>query len=774
MNESFQEDGPARKRAKITQSEWRGKSSFGTNSADLRVTASTAASIRIHKPVATRPGIASSSLEPPPRVPTPVPQKTGQAMGRSRSQAGNFLRRESSLANVQSYSSRYEPGQHTNNNPEVVMSSPEEDQMDETTPPELPSSPPAMPATSSPGLPTINSHMDSGYMSGSLLECQNDDEDRSPDAEDLELMVQYSARSQVLHPDISFNTINNIHADKTMKHRTPGPPENLPTRMDMAGAHKDKNGSNQAELSRQKATSAVTRRGSLALPQKPSVSQTTAQSQSTSQDQQTSGSFHKPTLNKSSSTATARSEAASPAPSEGPEAGTQRSGSGAKRRKYVESQLKQAIESGEMPTYCAHCGAIETPTWRNIFVKTMEGNPQDHVIREVEGITLAVEYIDTDPETNMVTKFRIIKSSKKARNLVETEGFDMLFVCNPCGLWFNKYKTMRPPEKWNKQSKPRKWKRNNTGLQRGSQQDADEHTEAAPARTDRPRATSMQPEKRPTDTQNRWTGADLDAALHRAIQSSPARFLGTQESPIELDTDLTPRPTRRILFPSPRKEGEVRTLDDSALPTLKEALNKGNAGAVHCTSTFNDEDNLDKENLPPPVDADDDLAHLFEGSPNGLLFKTPAKVTPTKRTPRSQQNQFDDLLKTPTPSHTRASLLCSPNANAFLPTFSPAETRNLPMTPSRNTVGSSPRGQMTPFTRHLTQLLSDTNENALLSSPGRPFDFSDLPTFLTPGRTLDFDFGDAEAMGIFSDVVEGVKEDEKVVGEGGGVEGERV
>jgi hypothetical protein len=73
--------------------------------------------------------------------------------------------------------------------------------------------------------------------------------------------------------------------------------------------------------------------------------------------------------------------------------------------------------------------------------------------------------------------------------------------------------------------------------------------------------------------------AAAEAALERAIQSSPAGFRRNQELSADVDDpDLTPKPTRRLLFPSPRKSGEVRSLDSmpatSAAPYIYERSRK--------------------------------------------------------------------------------------------------------------------------------------------------------------------------------------------------------
>ena len=361
---------------------------------------------------------------------------------------------------------------------------------------------------------------------------------------------------------------------------------------------------------------------------------------------------------------------------------------------------------------------------------------------------------------------------------------------------------MRPSDKWNK--KPGKGKKRKTDVDPAgpsepqsdffchtdaAQQDEPEHTvehttenvhggspevPEAPLPQSHARANSEQPSKKSSTTKTLWANTDLDAALHRAIQSSPAgrSFVGTQESPIDLSVEeLSPRPTRRLLFPSPRntKEGH-KTLDDTALPG-----SKAQSSTIIETAFVEDPRLLDlvaadKENMPPPHTAQeeaDDLAHLFECSPG--IFRTPGRIrgSPSlRKTPRIGSGGFEDLLRTPTPNRSSLKTLSSNartaftprtcsnnsvNAGAFLPTFTSAEKQNMglgvaPLTPSRFVHLSSPsrsalsRGEMTPFTRQLTQLLAEGQNNG---SPGRAghmsaFDFADMG-FGSPGKMLDFD-----------------------------------
>lgn len=554
------------------------------------------------------------------------------------------------------------------------------------------------------------------------------------------------------------------------------------------------------------------RRGSLALPSMvaqsdPSSRPPLGQSATTSQVPTLSmGQNNKPPMQRSR-TMTYDSEAGSPAPSdnEGP-TGNKRSGSGAKRRKMIQDRLMNSVAAGTLPTYCSHCGAIETPTWRKLYVKVVDEKPSELDLQEDVGEAIGVDSSQTDPVTG-ATLYRILKTMKgtKSRDDYSASEFTPMTVCNPCGLWFNKLKVLRPPEKWNRKPGSRRSRKPKSATQQGTdgtselQSDMpseafytdalqpEESTEepvrttetqplktsAAPPPMVRPRANSMQTQQRQPSGDAGWNSTTLDAALSRAIQSSPARFHGTQESPIELD-DLTPKPTRRLLFPSPRRNGEAKTLENSVFaqslsvspseedppqkPTTPSKLGGGDTD-VTIFETFTE---VDKENMPPPLDADDDLAHLFEGSPSAF-FKTPRKTpckTPSKRTPRAL-DAMADILRTPTPISRKRKPL-TPNANAangandFM--TSSASLRGLiPSTPSR--FGLSPSrsnnlGELTPFTAHLAQMLNDANASVALSSPSRPFDFSDLPTFLTPGRTLDFgDFGGVMSsdFGVYDD-----------------------
>lgn len=488
------------------------------------------------------------------------------------------------------------------------------------------------------------------------------------------------------------------------------------------------------------------------------------------------------------------SEAGSPAPSdtEGRPKGPKRSGSGAVRRVVIQQRLEAAIAIGQEPQFCSHCGAIDTPTWRKLYVKTVDGQPTDLDSQEAEGEKVGVEAIEWDPDTSEVTKFVVRKVMKVKKDSDVGEGFETYDVCNPCGLWFNKHRKMRPSERWNKEVLNRRSKKQrlNSGEEpatdgleppseafftdqiipedalesEGSSNDPQLRPDAGsmgkqPPPAKRPRASSMQPQPR-RRSGNGMNASQLDAALTRAVQSSPVPFRGSQDSPIEISP--TPKPTRRLLFPSPRRDGEVKSLDDNGQASLNatppsKSKTPGSTSTLKAVDFATDADvnvfeaftslDVDKENLDPAVDVDGDLMHLFEGSPTAV-FKTPGK-TPSKRnttTPRSQRT-LDHLLKTPTPSSRQRKPTSTPRAtlpNDFLtsPSSSRYFLRSTPSRAERTPARSSPHAiatghEMTPFSRHLAQILSDANEVAVFTSPSRALDFGDLPSFATPGGKSD-------------------------------------
>ncbi|OCL09590.1 hypothetical protein AOQ84DRAFT_388075 [Glonium stellatum] len=801
------EDGPTRKRARTTKANWRGKSSFGTNVDSLRVTASAAASIRVHRPIPTNPSTSiAKSIEPPPRVPTPRPEGTSLTRQgpQTRPSGGSSLRHGSTGSDHTRYVSPYP---ETSQFSDVAVDSADDEQGGSIadTPMDFPSSPPLMPqgnnssAPSSPGLPTLPYPGDSGFASDSVFGRDDDgDTGREIDGSGLPVQAPPRTRAKVDRSNYPWTTV------------VPGPPELLPTKMPPRSIN-----------SRQQRTASTTvesfskalfnheagpspssplrlNNSSCLAPcphplqePSPNASMTSStfafpslsQNGTTNQPVRSPSTAHpvprkRPTAPKSRGlprsqtwSGETQQEFYSDVPSApvGEDIGTlpqPRSGSGARRSNHIKEKLESSVAAGQMPPYCHNCGEIQTPTWRKAYTRLEQGSPDDLETSSEEYGIVGFEIVKGGDGEDILQQYRIFKQSLTSDER-DSGTFQMLQLCNPCGLWFNKKGSMRPPEIWEKAAEKaadksgEKIKRKRTKpvekvsrkRRQGNQTDSRFEASQEPpssnftnqlitkeakealfrpqhqsepsetSRTTRPRASSVQPSSHATSNTNQLDDTTAVAALRRAIQSSPAGFLGTKHSPIELEPDLTPTPTRRLLFPSPRKEGEIKTLGDLAKSESLKLIGTGSTSHKKSLTTDPDSNGLeenDKENCPPLLEGQDDLAHLFEDHETITL----------QTTPRSGHS-FSELLKTPTPKSGR---------NTLTPRRFPGTSGDLLGfdTPSRGMRGGT-LAPMTPFTAQLNQLLSD----GLASSPSHGFDFSAFSTFDTPGkRGSTMQFGD--------------------------------
>jgi hypothetical protein len=327
-------------------------------------------------------------------------------------------------------------------------------------------------------------------------------------------------------------------------------------------------------------------------------------------------------------------------------------------------------------------------------------------------------------------------------------------------------KRKRPPRKRSKKTKgsdqptsDSQARQDSTGVTDGSSpadgaNDAEEEFEDAepepPAK--RPRAQSAEPSKSPRKPDETWENQDAVAALQRAIQASPAGRMGSERVPIQLDESPS---TRRLLFPSPRKEGEAKTLDNASLPMTSPtkarkspphgrkafaaengsptALQRspqicdafpasvdGSPTALRRSPRLNRQhiipDEFNKENDPPEVEDDDGLGHLFDDGDIERL-STPTPV-PSASRPR---------FETPSPAAKAAQLIVTPGQKSAhvkevmklmrVPAeASPLEARNI-----SDTVKEKHR--ISPASAALAQLLAEScrsNAYAHQATPSKP------------------------------------------------------
>ena len=256
------------------------------------------------------------------------------------------------------------------------------------------------------------------------------------------------------------------------------------------------------------------------------------------------------------------------------------------------------------------------------------------------------------------------------------------------------------------------------------------------------------------------TGALI--ALQRAIQSSPARVIGTKHVPIELDGDQISKPTRRILFPSPKP-----STDPTALAVKEANTSPPSQGGsprksrrLHNNITCNQSD---KENFPPPPN---------DGIDDGLddLFDEPAQPASCPSTPPSSSKHNPFRTPTRTPMASKQSLgtgdFFSSAAKAFLHASTTPKR-----TPSKSSGQQSPMEEMTPFTAHLHQVLSEADHHQ--DSPSKFLDFSPMRAMdgsTSANHFIDgdqgFGFGEFDEgmpssppawFGVYEDVGEGSK-----------------
>ena len=257
----------------------------------------------------------------------------------------------------------------------------------------------------------------------------------------------------------------------------------------------------------------------------------------------------------------------------------------------------------------------------------------------------------------------------------------------------------------------------------------------------RKRALSVQMPSVSANETDRHIAPTAVAALQRAIQSSPGQFIGSKHIPIELD-DCSPKPTRRVLFPSPKSSKSVGLQDCNDISPVIHTIND--------PFVTSGPDPTDKENLPPRNDEFDDLFDDFPRS------------TSCPSSPPSASRALPNPFKTPTKTLQKPILTTgdffSSAAKAF---FQPSRTPS--RTPLSHKHSFATGTALTPFTRHLNDILSDTL--GVDGSPSRfsPGKFLDFPPSLpplegeaapeTPGRYFrseDFDFGQltSEAVGL--------------------------
>lgn len=366
----------APKRARVMPVGRPGKTVLSKKS-DLRVAASTAASVRVYQPAAIRPSFLSNqSIEELPRIPTPVPQGNSFTQRRpSAARSSLGLRAEASF-------SRDSGSPHSELNhpslPSSTATSPDAISNTAGSPVEMGSSPPIIPGIdgcpSSPALPPLPLHDDSGFMSGGgfndMSEIENEDQ------------VMPSPNAGPMNPPAKRKRFNNIVFKEPQVLRNSPPNIQAPTALSASRAR------NAAGLKK-----AVTPLSSEALKALEASKRPRGRPNKITEDK-------RPIWDKE------------------------------KRRQAMVAKLHSSVANGEIPPYCHNCGVIETPTWRRAFTKIHSGEPPCLMIPKggvkEDGAIIGFEIVQQNPETGKNELFRIYK-----KNLLPSdEGFGAISLCN--------------------------------------------------------------------------------------------------------------------------------------------------------------------------------------------------------------------------------------------------------------------------------------------------------------------------------------------------------
>jgi hypothetical protein len=793
-----QEEGPPKKRAKTMKANKTNKSFLASQPASLRVAASTAASIRVVRPIPVNPSAAGpGSVQELPRAPTPRPTSANGALQRSRSTARSNLGHDSFEQNRRALGYLTQPTDSIRASAEMTMMSPEgyRSGSASNTPANMASSPPVMssPTPSSPGLPIMpreDSHVTKEPFDDLFGEDDDDgNENRGYAGDDGELEIATQCDKQ---------TQPSPAKELFIQECTPGPPELLPTRMPPRTSGIQKRGmaravslamSDAAETPEDVQQVSATKQDILpkprtdvsALPKlqpKPPSSDVNKLPPPSHQVSRTAsvGSLILPPVSASEPVEPPSNLRRSQSYTSGPEhqshpmsedsatskplkSESSKVRSGSKRKIAIQTKLQTAIETGEIPPYCGNCGEIETPTWRKAWTKIFEYVDAQRLVQENEGgAIVAVEELQKDEAGNAISTRVVKKSLVDGVDL----GFVEILLCNrklsqytlkaiyltslACGLWLNKFKNMRPQSQWEKDVVRKAPTKRKSSGKRKKNPVADGVSEAnTQSETDLPGdgvshqtrtiegeqgdknagpTYSLPPLKKirvqsadkgdPISDKHEPLDTVAAAALRRAIQSSPARFLGTRNSPIDVENLGS---TRRLLFSSP-KNSTSKTFHREAQASPQSSSDSASKGIESEEGQPLDQGD-DKENCPPNDD-EDEATNLIEGgldkrssTPENdkssplAPFKTPSRITPKH------------IGLHPSPWRT---FNFSPGGNDALPP---------PLTPSLRGLPSNAEQlstEQSPFTRHLTQLLSEAH-NFEMPSPSAGQEPFDLPGF---------------------------------------------
>ncbi len=237
---------------------------------------------------------------------------------------------------------------------------------------------------------------------------------------------------------------------------------------------------------------------------------------------------------------------------------------------------------------------------------------------------------------------------------------------------------------------------------------------------------------------------------HRGPGSTHSRGSGTADSPIAIEDDLGS--TRRLLFPSPRKDGVPKVLGELNAKNTQTSTNAQESKSA-ASGKENSKSRANRATTPVPRD-DDDLDQELFGTPpnrpstppqksvNSGVFKTPTRPTPSHRPITRSISRSIRTVRSVVKSPGQFSL----SQIIRTPSKTPRSSGSQPIMYSTGKRRSPRNGHLhahfaledemhgvhfdSPFTATLNQLLSEANEFTA-GSPSHglaDLDMNSLPT----------------------------------------------
>ncbi|KAK0742285.1 hypothetical protein B0T21DRAFT_346101 [Apiosordaria backusii] len=412
------------------------------------------------------------------------------------------------------------------------------------------------------------------------------------------------------------------------------------------------------------------------------------------------------------------------------------------KKQTIKERLESAILKGESPPFCNNCGAIETPTWRKIWIQEHKGIPPFYEFSDKPGFVTMIDILERDSE-GQPAAYRLVKKNLGATD--DKKAWIETLLCNPCGIWLAKFRNHRPPDRWDKdaarlnQNRKRregKGKKKSRAKSDGPMNPTSEayFTTDPAGPLDHESPEENFPESIPED--GTLPGRDITTTTDDKLlnlRSSPKQRLpgsthsrgsGTADSPIAVEDDLGS--TRRLLFPSPRKDAMPKVLGELSANATQPATH----GQV-AKSAASGKENHD---APParsgtPVHGGDELDQELFGTPPRCpstpppnsaaagVFKTPTRPTPshrpiTRSVSRSMRS-IRSVAKSPSQvfAHMQRTPRSGPNYGLLVPPSSSARRRSPRNAHSHAHImhDDDVHHLESPFTANLAQLLSEAN-----------------------------------------------------------------